>query len=230
MALTNPTFYIPRAIGYPRGFFAVVEAVTSGSPNTSVLMEFTQDHVGGPWLLDTDVMLLPGQQWPAFAVGSDGLLDYTATQQNKLPLDTVDLTAADKSMLADGNAGQPSSPFSNDDVTTAEQRWIQGETSDVSPASAALTVSTELNPAPTYLPLKNGGELALYATRTSLRVSQPGRTFTFSDQGWAKVAGTDTFNGGFTADAVWMAAAIDPPDKAAKIQKIAYNGGLVSVH
>lgn len=230
LALTNPVFYIPRAIGYPRGFFAVVEAVSSGSPNSSVLMEFAQDHAGAHWLLDTDVALLSGKQWPAFAVGSDGLLDYTATRQDELPLDTVDLTTADKSMLADDNAGQPSSPFSNDDVTTAEQRWIQGETSDVSPASAALTVTTELNPAPTYLPLKDGGELALYGTRTSLRISQPGRTFTFSDQGWAKVAGTDTFDGGFTAESVWLAAAIDPPDKSAKIQKIAYNGGLVSVH
>lgn len=230
MALDNPAFYMRRATGYPRGFFAVAEAVAAGSPNTSVLMEFTQDHAGAPWLLDTDVMLLPGHQWPAFAVGADGVLDDSATRQDKLPLDTVDLTAADKSMLADGNAGQPSSPFSNDDVTTAEQRWIQAESDAVAPASVALTVSTELDPAPTYLPLKNGGALALYGTRTSLRISQSGRTFTFGDPGWTKIAGTDTFDGGFTAEAVWMAAAIDPPDKSAKIQKIAYNGGLVSVH
>ena len=40
---------------------------------------------------------------------------------------------------------------------------------------------------------------------------------------------SDLVTGGFTADAVWMVAAIDPPDKGAKVQKIAYNGGLVSV-
>jgi len=69
----------------------------------------------------------------------------------------------------------------------------------------------------------------LYGTRVALRVTQSGRSFTFGDQGWAKLAGTDTVTGGFTADAVWMVAAIDPPDKGAKVQKIAYNGGLVSV-
>ncbi|MEY9930281.1 hypothetical protein ABH926_004926 [Catenulispora sp. GP43] len=229
MALNNPVFLIPRSPSYPRGFFVTADAVQSGSPNSSFLMHFTQDHAGAPWLADSIVILTPGQQWPAFAVGADGLLDYSATQQDKLPLNTMDLAAADRTMLADDNAGQPGSPFLNDDPTTAEQKWIQGETNDVSPATAALTVSTEPDLAPTYLPLKDGGELALYGTRLSLRISQSGRTFTFGDQGWAKVAGTDTFNGGFTADAVWMVAAIDPPDKAAKIQKIASNGGLVSV-
>ena len=32
-----------------------------------------------------------------------------------------------------------------------------------------------------------------------------------------------------TAGKQWPAVAIDPADKAGKIQKIAYNGGLVSV-
>ena len=91
-------------------------------------------------------------------------------------------------------------------------------------------MTTAPTPLPTYLPLKDGGELVLYGTRLSLRISQSGRTFTFGDQGWAKVAGTDTFSDGFTADSLWMAAAIDPADKAAKIQKIGDMGGLVAVH
>ena len=40
----------------------------------------------------------------------------------------------------------------------------------------------------------------------------------------------DSVVGGFTAEAVRMAAAIDPPATSAKVQKTAYNGGLVSVH
>lgn len=229
MSLDDPQFLIPPAPSYPRGFFVTAQAVQSGSPNTSFLMHFTQDHAGAPWQADSDVFLTPGQQWPSFAVGANGLLDYSATQLAKLPLQTTDLVAADRTMLADDNPGQPGSPFLTDDSTTAELRWIQNETDDVSPASVAMTVTTELNLAPTYLPLKDGGELVLYGTRVALRVTQSGRSFTFGDQGWAKLAGTDTVTGGFTADAVWMVAAIDPPDKGAKVQKIAYNGGLVSV-
>jgi hypothetical protein len=230
IALNNPAFYPVRATDYPRVFFATVTGVASGSPNSSVLMRFTQDKSGAPWLVDDDVMLTSGQQWPVFAVDSGGALDYTATHLDQLALSTVDLAAADRTLLADNNAGQSGSPFVSDDATTAEQKWIQNEDNDVSPASVAMTVTTALDPAPTYLPLQNGGELALYGTRVSLRVSQSGRTFTFGDQGWVKMAGTGSFEGGFTADALWMAAAIDPPDKSAKIQKIAYNGGVVSVH
>ncbi|ACU75849.1 hypothetical protein Caci_7019 [Catenulispora acidiphila DSM 44928] len=176
------------------------------------------------------MVLLSGQQWPAFAVGSDGLLDYGATQQDELPLDTVGVAAADRGTLTDNDAGQPDSAFLNDDVTLAELKWIQNENDEVSPADVAMTISTELNPAPTYLPLKNGGELTLYGTRFSLRVSQSGRTFSVDDQGWAKIAGATSFQGGFTIEAVWMVAAIDPPDKTGKIEKIASNGGPVSMH
>ena len=230
MTFTNPVFYPVGSTTYPRAFFVTTDGVQSGSPTISFLMHFTQDHAGAPWLADTLVNLGSGQQWPAFAVGPNGVLDYNATKQTQLPLNTTDLAAADRTMLADGDAGQPASPFLNDDVTAAEQRWIQGENDDVSPATVALTVTTALSPLPTYVPLEDGGELVLYGTRLSLRVSQSGRTFTFGDQGWAKVAGTDGIDGGFTVDSVWMAAAIDPPDKSAKIQKIAHNGGLVAVH
>ncbi|WP_194893103.1 hypothetical protein [Catenulispora pinisilvae] len=227
---TNPVFYRVPATTYPRGFFVTTDAVTSGVANSSFLMHFTQDQAGAPWLLDTTVTLGSGQQWPAFAVGPDGLLDYNATQQNNLLLAPADLAAADRTMLADDNAGQPGSPFLSDDPTTAELRWIQGMTENVAPASAALTVTTAPTPPPIYLPLKDGGELVLYGTRLSLRISQSGRTFTFGDEGWAKVAGSDSISDEYTADALWMVAAIDPPDKAAKVQKIAQYGGLVAVH
>jgi len=230
ISLTNPTFYPVRAADYPRAFFAIATGVQSGEANTSVLIHFTQDTSGAPWLVDFDVTLLSGQQWPAFAVDSGGVLDDTATHLDQLPLSTVDLAAADRTVLADNNAGQPGSPFLSDDATNAEQKWITNEGSSEPGATSSLTVTTDLKPPPTYIPLKNGGELALYGTRTAVRTAESGHTFTFSDQGWAKVAGADSMAGGFTAEAVWMAAAIDPPDKSAKIQKIAYNGGLVSVH
>ncbi|MBS2552048.1 hypothetical protein KGQ19_34810 [Catenulispora sp. NL8] len=227
---TNTVFYRVPATTYPRGFFVTTDAVASGVSNSSYLLHFTQDQAGAPWLVDITVALGSGRQWPAFAAGPDGLLDYHGTQQNNLLLAPADLAAADRTMLADDNAGQPGSPFLSDDPTTAEQRWIQGMTEDVSPATAALTVTTAPTPPPTYLPLQDGGELVLYGTRLSMRISQSGRTFTFGDQGWAKVAGTDSFSDGYTADSLWTVAAIDPPDKAAKVQKIAQYGGLVAVH
>jgi hypothetical protein len=230
IALTNPAFFFVASTSYPRGFFVTADVVQPGAANSSWLMHFNQDHAGGPWLADRGFILSSGQQWPAFAVGPDGLLDSAATRQDKLALSTTDLAAADRTMLADGNAGQAGSPFVNDDVTTTELRWIQAESDDVSPAGAALTVTTDLSPLPTSIPLEDGGELVLFATRISLRVSQSGRTFTFGDPGWIKIAGTDHFDGGFTVDMVYLTAAIDPPDKAAKIQKIAQSGGMASVH
>ena len=229
ISLTNPVFYIPRATTYPRGFFATADVVQSGAANASWLMHFNEAAAGGPWLVDTAAILSSGQQWPVFAVGPDGLLDYGAVQADKLALSTTDLVAADRTMLADDNAGQPGSPFLNDDVTAAEHRWVQAESDQVAPASVAMTVTTDFSPAPMDLPLKNGGELVLYGTRISLRISQSGSTFTFSDPGWIKIAGTDHRENGFTADSIYLAAAIDPPDKAAKVQKIAQSGGLVSV-
>lgn len=225
----SPTFYIPRSATYPRGFFATLTAVQQGAPDSPTLLHFTQDHAGAPWFVDTTVVLTAGKQWPAFAVGPDGLLDYSATKLDELPLSTTDMVAADRKMLSNGDAGKPGSPFVSDDVSTTERKWIQDGVDGVSPASVALTVTTALNPLPTYLPLKDGGELAIYGTKLSLKVSQAGRTFTFGDQGWAKVAGSDTATGGFVEDSLWMVGAIDPPDKSGKIQKIAYNGGLVSV-
>jgi hypothetical protein len=229
ISFTKPAFYIPRTATYPRTFFAVVDAVQSGAPDVQTLLHFAQDHAGAPWLVDTTLSLTAGKQWPAVAVGPDGLLDYSATHLDKLPLQTTDLVAADRTTLTNDNAGTSGSAFASDDVTAAEQKWIKDLSANESPASVSMTVSTSLNPLPTYLPLKDGGELAVYGTKISLHASQPGRTFTFGDQGWAKVAGTDSISGAFTTDSVWMAAAIDPPDKAGKIQKIAFNGGLVSV-
>ncbi|WP_370380219.1 hypothetical protein [Catenulispora sp. GAS73] len=230
IALNNAAFYPVRATDYPRAFFATATGVQSGQPNSSVLIHFIQDKSGAPWLVDFDVALTSGQQWPAFAVDSSGALDYTATHLDQLALSTVDLAAADRTVLADNNAGQPGSPFLSDDATNAEQKWITNEGSSEAGATSSLTVTTDLNPAPTYIPLKDGGELALYGTRTAVRTAESGHTFTFGDRGWAKVAGADSVVGGFTAEAVWMNAAIDPADRAAKIQKIAYGGGLVSVH
>jgi hypothetical protein len=227
--LTNPAFYIPAASTYPRGFFATADVVQSGVANTSWLMHLTQAVAGGPWVADTAVILSSGQQWPAFAVGADGLLDYSAIRQDKLALGTVDLAAADRTMLADGNAGQPGSPFLNDEVTTAEQRWVQAESDGVAPATVAETVTTDLSPVPIAVPLKDGGELVMYGTRISLRVSESGHTFNFADQGFAKVAGADHFDDGFTADSIYLVAAVDPADKAAKIQKIGQSGGLVAL-
>jgi len=228
LAFNDPVLYPVRTTLYPREFFVTANGVQAGLPNNADLLHFTQDHPGAPWVVDFLVALAPGQQWPAFAVAPDGALDYLSTRLDKVALSTTDLVAADRATISDDNAGQPGSSFLNDDATTAEQRWIHGENDDVAPAEVSMTVSSELKPAPTYVPLKNGGELVLYATRISLRVSQSGRSFTL-DPGWAKVAGNATFSGGFTADSVWMTAAVDPPDKGAKIQKIAYNGGLVAV-
>ncbi|MBS2546731.1 hypothetical protein KGQ19_07610 [Catenulispora sp. NL8] len=229
VTFADPVFYIARSIAYPRGFYVTANAVQPGLPDAGSLLHFTQEQAGAPWLVDTTLGLTAGRQWPAFAVGADGLLDYTATQLTRLPLDTTDLAVADRTLLTGDDAGTPGSPFVSDDVTTAERKWIQDDTSGVSPATVTLTVSTATDPLPTYLPLKDGGELAIYGTRLSLRATQAGRTFTFADQGWAKVAGAQTAEGGFTTDSVWMVAAVDPPEKSGKIQKIAYNGGLVSV-
>jgi hypothetical protein len=229
ITFTKPVFYIGRTATYPRAFFAAVDAVQSGAPDAQTLIHFTQDHAGAPWMVDTTLSLTSGKQWPAVAVGPDGLLDYSATHLDKLPLQTTDLVAADRTTLTDDSAGTSGSAFASDDVTAAEQKWIKDLSDNESPASVSMTVATALNPMPTYLPLKDGGELAVYGTKISLHASQPGRTFTFSDQGWAKVAGTDAIADAFTTDSVWMVAAIDPADKAGKIQKIAVNGGLVSV-
>ncbi len=229
VSFADPVFYIARSVAYPRGFYVTVDTVQPGAPGSGTLLHFAQEQAGAPWLVDTTLSLTAGRQWPAFAVGADGLLDYTATQLTRLPLNTTDLAVADRTLLTADNAGTPGSPFASDDVTTTERKWIQDDTSGVSPATVTLTVSTTTDPLPTYLPLKDGGELAIYGTRVSLRATQAGRTFTFADQGWAKVAGAQTAEGGFTTDSVWMVAAIDPPEKSGKIQKIAYNGGLVSV-
>lgn len=226
----NPVYYLVKSTTYPRQFFATVDASSPGSSQTvSVLLHFTQDHAAASWLVDTTVNLLAGRQWPAFAVGSDGLLDYSATKLDKVALSTLDLISGDKNMLADGNAGQPGSPFANDDVTAAEQKWITSQTASVAPAKTAVTLGTATNPLPTYLPLKDGGELVLFGTRISMAVSQPGHTFAL-DKGFTAIAGTDHFDSAFTMDAVYMTAAVDPPDKTAKIQKIAVNGGLMAVH
>ncbi|GAA1964074.1 hypothetical protein [Catenulispora subtropica] len=229
ISLTNPAFYISRSTAYPRGFFVTAQSVQTGASNAGWLIHFAQAAAGAPWMADSLVFLASGKQWPEFAVGADGLLDDEAVQRDKLALAPLDLVSADRTMLADNNAGQPASPFLNDDVTAAEQRWIQGESDAVSPATVALTVTTELAPSPLTMPLKNGGELVLWGSRLSLRISQSGRTFAFTDPGWSKVAGHDSFSGGFTADAVFLAAAVDPADKGAKIEKIAENGGLVAV-
>lgn len=227
VALTDPLFFIPRASVYPRGFFATADVVQSGAANASWLMHLVQAVPGGPWVSDIAAILSSGRQWPAFAVGPDGLLDDSVVQRDKLALSATDLVAADRTMLADDNAGQPGSPFLDDDVTAAEQRWVQAESDNVAGASVKETVTTDLNPAPIVVPLKDGGELVMYGTRISLRISESGQTFDFADQGWSKVAGTDHFDDGFTADSLYLAAAIDPPDKAAKIQKIGQSGGVV---
>lgn len=228
-SFTDPVFYPVRTATYPRGFFVTVKTVQSGESDAATLLHFTQDHTGAPWLVDTNAILTAGKQWPAFAVASDGTLDYGATRLDKLRLSTTDLVAADRLMLSNGDAGQSGSPFAKDDVTTAQRKWMQDGVTSTSPANVSMTVSTALDPMPTYLPLKDGGELAVYGTRISLHVTQPGRTFTLGDPGWAKVAGTSTVVGAFTIDSLWMVAAIVPPDKAGTIQKIAYNGGLVSL-
>ncbi|NUP54050.1 MAG: hypothetical protein HOW97_43060 [Catenulispora sp.] len=228
-SLTNPTFYISRSTAYPRGFFATVQSVQSGTANTSWLLHFVQGATGAPWLADSQVVLTSGKQWPEFAVGADGLLDDNAVQRDKLAMNPLDLVSADRTMLADDNAGQPASPFLNDEVTASEQRWIHSEGDSVAPATVALTVTTDLEPTPLTLPLKSGGELVVWGSRLSLRISQPGHTFPFTDQGWAKLAGRDSFSDGFTVDAVFSAAAVDPADKAAKIEKLAQSGGVVAL-
>ena len=231
ITLNNPVFYPVRSTDYPRVFFTTVTASSPGQPDGSVLMRFTQDKTGAPWLVDEDVMLSSGQQWPAFAVDSGGALDYTATRLDRLPLSTIDLAAADRDLMLHDNAGQAGSRFVSDDATAAEQKWIHDQSADSAGADVATTVKTAMDPAPTYLPLKDGGELALFGTRISLRLTQAGHTFDFGgDQGWVKLAGASSFQGAYTVESLWMAAAIDPPDKSAKIQKIAYNGGVVSVH
>lgn len=224
--LADPVFYIVRAATYPRTFFATVTAKQSGVPDAATLMHFTQDHAGAPWLVDATLQLIKDKQWPAFAVGSDGVLDYSATQLNDLPLSTTDLFVADRNMLT---GGKTVSPFASDAATSDELAWIKNGTDNVTPAKVDVTVSTTRDPLPTYIPLKDGGELAIYGTKISVRATQAGRTFTFGDQGWAKVAGTGSVVGGFTTDSVWIVGAIDPPEKSGKIEKIAYNGGLVSV-
>ena len=228
-ALTNPTFYIPHTNAYPRGFFVTVQAVQSGVANTDWLLHFVQGAAGAPWQADSLTMLASGKQWPEFAVGPDGLLDASAVQPDKLAMTPVDLVAADRTMLADNNPGQPASPFLNDEVTAAELQWVRQESDSVAPATVALTVTTDQTPSPLLLPLKNGGELVVWGSRLSLHISQAGQTFPFADPGWAKVAGRENFHDAFTADAVYTFASVDPADNGAKIEKIAKNGGVVAL-
>ena len=99
ISFTKPQFYPVRSTYYPRWFFVTVDAVQTGEPDAPSLLHFTQDHAGAPWLVDTTVALTAGKQWPAFAVDSDGALDYAATKLDQLPLSTTDLVAADRKTL-----------------------------------------------------------------------------------------------------------------------------------